>query len=503
MTSKTAVVTFMEQGRKKFKVFSRWLTLSGVLATTSVASWLVYLQRNQPVESAPSVVTVERGNIETTINESGILELRDQQTLKSPSEGAVEQVLVKLGDKVKAKQPLIILRNPERQTILANQQLLIQKQKLTLTNNHQKIAEAQKKLEVAKQEKNTNQQLQIQKQQLTLKSNRQKVVEVEEELKDEERKLQELDALDKKGFIPKNEFRTQEEQVRRAKSAVRAAQLSVNSDTIELQNLQVEQQKTQQQTQSKIMEAQSALREAQLAVNTETRELQRLQLELQKIQQQLQNNVLSAPINGEVLDIKVKDGEGVQLRTDMLTLGDPTQELVSLQLSTLNAAKVRVNQLARISVIGPNSELFEGRVQSLSPIATTPSGNEIQSNSQQSGQPGQATVSAKVRLNTPSRKLILGSQVNVEIVLQQRQNVVVLNTEAIQHSEEKPYVLVQDKQGKTHKKNITLGIEGLTEVEVTSGLQPGEQVVLPTANSKSESETSITPQDKSKESDSE
>ena len=486
----------MAQGRKKFKVLIRWLTWSGVLATISAAGWLVYIQQNRPVEPTAPVVTVERGNIETTINESGVLELRDQQTLKSPSEGAVEQVLVKLGDRVKAKQPLIILRNPERQTILANQQLLIQKQKLTLANNHQKITEAQKKLELAKKENNINKQLQIQKQQLNLKSNRQKVVEVEEELKDEERKFQELEALDKKGFIPNNELRTQEEQLRRAKSAVRAAQLTVNSDTLELQNLQIELQNTQQQTQSKIMEAESALRETQLAVNTETRELQRLQLELQKIQQQLQNNVLSAPIDGEVLDIKVKDGEGVQLRTDMLTIGDSTQELVSLQLSTLNAAKVRVNQLARISIIGPNSESFEGRVQSLSPIATTSSGNESQNNSQQLGQPGQATVSAKVRLNKPSRKLILGSQVNVEIVLQQRQNVVVLNTEAIQRSEEKAHVLVQDKQGKTHKKNITLGIEGLTEVEVTSGLKPGEQVVLPTTDSNS-------PQDKSQESDSE
>ncbi|TWH40808.1 efflux RND transporter periplasmic adaptor subunit [Dulcicalothrix desertica] len=485
----------MSKRTKKLKTLIRWLTWSGVLATTCAGSWLVYVHQKRPTESVAPVVTVERGNIETTINESGILELRGQQTLKSPSEGAVEQVLVKLGDRVKAKQPLIILRNPERQTILANQQLLIQKQQLTLANNRQKVAEAQKKLEVAKKENNTNKQLQIQKQRLTLKGNRQKVIEVEEELKDEERKFQELEALDKKGFIPKNELRTQDEQLRRAKSAVRAAQLTVNSDTFELQNLQIELQNTQQQMQSKIMEAESALREAQLAVNTETRELERLQLELQKIQQQLQNNVLSAPIDGEVLDIKIKDGEGVQLRTNMLTIGDPTQELVSLQLSTLNAAKVRVNQLASISIIGPNPQSFEGRVQSLSPVATASSGSENQNN-QQSGQPGQATVSAKVRLNKPSRKLILGSQVNVEIVLQQRQNVVVLNTEAIQRSEEKLYVLVQDKQGKTHKKNITLGIEGLTEVEVTSGLQPGEQVVLPTTDSNS-------PQDKSQESDSE
>lgn len=504
MTSKTAGAMLMEQVKKKFKNGVQWLAWSGVLASVSAGGWLTYIQtQNRPAESAQQpVVTVERGNIETSINESGTLELRGQQTLKSPAEGAVERVLVRLGDQVKSDQPLIILRNPDRQTILANQQLQIQKQQLTLANNQKKIAEAEEKLKVAKRENQTNKQLQIQKQQLTITSNQEKVVEAEEALKDEEKKLQELEALDKRGFIPKNELRTQEEQVRRAKSTVRAAQLTVSSDTLELQNLQIELQNTQQQTQSKIMEAQSALREAHLAVKTDTSELQRLQLELQKIQQQLKNNVVTAPINAKVLDIKVKDGEGVQVRTDMLTLGDPTEELVSLQLSTLNAAKVRVNQLARISVIGPNAQSFEGRVQSLSPIATTSSGNESQS-SQQPGQAGQATVSAKVRLNTPSRKLIPGSQVNVEIVLLSRQNVVVLDTEAIQRSEEKPFVLVRDKQGKAQKKNITLGLEGLTNVEVTSGLRAGDQVVLPAADSKSESGTPSAPEANSTETKSE
>ncbi|KAB8331490.1 efflux RND transporter periplasmic adaptor subunit [Scytonema tolypothrichoides VB-61278] len=487
---------------KKFKSGVQWLAWSGVLALVSTGGWLVYIQtRNRPAESAAlPVVTVERGNIETTINESGTLELRGQQTLKSPAEGAVEQVLVRLGEQVKSGQPLIILRNPERQTILANQQLQIQKQELTLARNRQKVVEAEEKLKVAKQENQTNKQLQIQKQELTVARNRQKVVEAEEELKAEETKLQELEALDQRGFIPKNELRTQEEQLRRAKTALWEAKLTVSSDTIELQNLQLEIQNTQQQTRDKIMQAESAVQDAQLAVNNDIRELQRLRLELQKIQQQLQNNVMTAPINGNVLDIKVKDGEGVQVRTDLLILGDPTQELVSLQLSTLNAAKVRVNQLARISVIGPNAQTFEGRVQSLSPIATTSSGNESQSSSQQAGQ---ATVSAKVRLNTPSRKLIPGSQVNVEIILQQRQNVVVLDTEAIQRSEEKPFVWMRDKQGKAQKKNITLGLEGLTNVEVTSGLRPGEQVVLPSADSKLEPGTPIVPQDNPTETKSE
>lgn len=48
----------------------------------------------------------------------------------------------------------------------------------------------------------------------------------------------------------------------------------------------------------------------------------------------------------------------------------------SLQASTLNAAKVKANQLARVSAITPQAETFTGRVQSLYPRAVTPEDNQ-------------------------------------------------------------------------------------------------------------------------------
>jgi HlyD family secretion protein len=73
--------------------------------------------------------------------------------------------------------------------------------------------------------------------------------------------------------------------------------------------------------------------------------------------------------------------------------------------------------------------------------------------------------------------------VNVEIILEQRQNVVVLNTEAVQRSEPQPFVWVRDSQNQATKRTIKLGLEGLITVEVTSGLRAGEQLILPPAQS--------------------
>ena len=392
-----------QQGKDKFKTGVQWLAWSG-LALVSTGSWLLYVLLNRPAAPvAVSLLPVEQGTVENTINESGTVELRGQRSLKSPVQGAVDQVLVKPGDRVRSGQVLVTLRYPERQTVLGNQQLQIQQEQLTLIRNRQKIVEAQ------------------------------------EQLVADEGRLRKLTALNLEGAVAQQQVQEQQDKVRNIRATMRNAQTDSNTAALKIKTLQ---------------------------------------LELQRIQQQLRDTVVTAPLNGVILGVNVKDSDGVEFRTNLLTLGDPTQVLVKLQLSTLNAARVRVNQFVRVSVIGPNARTFTGRIQSLYPQAVTPN-EENQKQSQEQKQTEPPTVPATVQLDTPTRTLIPGSWVNAEIVLEKRQNVVVLNTEAIQRSEPNPFVWVRDSQSKAQKRALSLGLEGLLKTEVISGLRPGEQVVLP------------------------
>ncbi|MEP0883557.1 efflux RND transporter periplasmic adaptor subunit [Trichocoleus sp. ST-U3] len=482
-------------GKPEFKAGVKWLAWSAGLAVASIGGWLVYgllLNRSgDPV--AVRLVKVERGTVENTINESGVVELGGQQTLKSPAESAVERVLVQLGDRVQSGQKLIVLRDTKQETSLDAQQLEITKQELTLARSRQKVEEAQERLTTARRElqNRVNQQAAIRKQELSIKRNQQKIAEAQEKLTAAQQELKQLQVLADKGFIPANELQNQQEQVRDAQSALRDAQLEASTSNLELQNLQQQRQTDQQEILDKVATAQTELRQAQLEVATTSRDIQMKVLEIKNLQQQLQNNIVTAPIQGKVLNIMVKNGNGVNIGNDLLTLGDPTQELVKLNLSTLNAAKVKSNQRVRISVIGPDAKKFTGRVQSLYPQAIA----STSSSSEQESQSGQATVPATVKLDQPTRRLIPSSQVSVEIILQQRQNVVVLNTEAIQRSGSKPFVWVRD-QGKAQKRDVSLGLEGLTTVEVTSGLQPGDSVVLPPPDASLEPGTPVIVQEK-------
>ena len=137
-----------------------------------------------------------------------------------------------------------------------------------------------------------------------------------------------------------------------------------------------------------------------------------------------------------------------------------------------DANQVQVNQPVRISPISPQAKSYSGRVKTISKVAT--SLNKDNSN---------ATVTVTVELDKPSKVLIPGSRVDAEIVLAARTNAVLLNRDLIQGSGANAFVWVRDAQGKAQKRPVSLGLEGLIKVEVTSGLDIGEEVIVPSADS--------------------
>jgi HlyD family secretion protein len=397
-------------------------------------------------------------------------------------------VLIKQGDRISSVQELIILRNPQRETILNKKQLEIQRQEIIVERNREKIEEAQQKLKTAQVDyeqdledyqqelasKQAIQNLEIDKIQAQINRNRQKLEEAKANLEAAEAELENSEKLLERGFIAQQETDRQKQTVRESQASLRDAELELKNSKIELETAQVRELEIQASVDSSpIFEAEINLQEAQSVLKQSQSELERLKIEYQEETLTLENNIVTAPIDGVILNINVKPGDGVNRSDELMTLGDPNQELIQLQLSTLDAAQVKPNQLARISVIGPNTEVFTGRVQSIGLQARSSANNN---NSESSGQ---ATVPATIQLDQPTKTLIPGSAVSVEIVLEERNNVVVLNTELIQRDGQSPYVWIIDSNNTAQKQPITLGLEGLIQIEVTSGLEAGDRVISP------------------------
>lgn len=580
-----------ETVKYKDKRRASWPIAAGVLAVATVGGWFFYDRVLNPSASAVEVstITVELGTIEVSVSNSGVVEFGAQQTLKSPTDGTVDRVLVRVGDRVSSGEELITLRNNiEEQTNVAIKPLEIREKQLALANTERKVLEAQdeliiaqtelqrlvqenvsresqqatlesnrreqllkleihrQKLEEAQQKLKEAQQkftglsaagsqkfqtrlaelnLDIQKQELTLRTNRLRVIDAQEDLATAQQKLREDQDLAQRGFIAEQEVQTQESAVRSAEfsrqeaeatvtqtlldlektqlqretieeelaqeletaqkeletaqEAVRTVEADIRTAMFELERGEIELNKLRREPNTEVEEARKAVRTAESQVrelrsqfNQEQLQLEREEIAIQNTQQQLAQNIVATPIDATILQVRVKNGDGIDRGSDLITLGDPLQELVNLQLSTLDASQVKVEQEARVTVIGPNAQIYEGVVHELSPLAIT-------ENSDSGSSSGQSSVPATIKLKTPTGSLIPGAQVSVEIIVQQLKDVVVLPIEVIQRDAPQPYIWTVDAQSQVQKQTIELGLEGVTEVEIKSGLAPGDEVVLP------------------------
>ncbi|MDY6939233.1 MAG: HlyD family efflux transporter periplasmic adaptor subunit [Cyanobacteriota bacterium] len=489
----------------QYKRGIRWLVGSALLAVVSTGGWIIYSRSGNSTSQGLEVqiLEVERGTIEETINESGTVELGNQQILKAPRDSTVDEVAVEVGDRVSAGETLVILRDPEQETKESQHLLEIQQAQLDLEAKRNALASAKEEVGVALAELDRIstqpdadlsplqiQQLDIQEREINLENLRAKVAEARENLETELEILTEEQNLLDEGFTTPNDLRGQERAVRNARSQLRDAQVSVETALLELQRLkagisEVEEDiaEENERLQTQIQEAENAARnarsqqqQAQAEVDRAENALEQLQLATQQIERELEQSIVAAPTAGQILDAIVTRGDVVQIEAELLVLGDPSIEIVTLSLSTLDANRVESGLPARVSIIGPDDTTFPGRVMQMSLRAAESSS---QSNSRWGGDTSQPKVGAIVQLDAPSQTLIPGSPVNVEIILEQRENVVVLGNEAIQNLETDPFVWLVDEANRVSQQPIQVGLEDLTQVEVTSGVKPGDRVAVP------------------------
>ncbi|MGB3534930.1 MAG: efflux RND transporter periplasmic adaptor subunit [Microcoleaceae cyanobacterium] len=470
------------KAQKAYQTGVKWLVGAGLLTMVSLGGLITYnwaQNRPQPTVNA-RLVTVKLGNVENKISEGGTVELGGQRTIKSPEEGAVETVFVQQGDRITPGQELIRLRNPQRETILSQKQLEIREQEIINSRNREKVEEAKDNLRIAqntlkadlnresirRKAEIANQEIEREKLASQVQRNRQKVVEAQAELAAAKAELEKLKELEERGFIAGQEIDQQEQQVRSQTANLRNTQLELNQSIFNLEQAEVK-VIVEEPVGSGVFNAEVQLRQAESDLRQSLSDLELAKIAYQEEALKLEDYIITSPMNGVVLNIDIQPGDGVNRSDDLITIGDPNQELVQLNLSTLNAVRVNLNQPARVKIIGPGAKSYSGRVSQI----------DLKASSNNNNDSSQANVPAIIQLDKPTGTLIPGSPVSVEIILEEKNEVVVVDTELIQREEQSAYVWILDENDKAQKQPITLGLEGLLQVEVTSGLSPGDTII--------------------------
>lgn len=178
-------------------------------------------------------------------------------------------------------------------------------------------------------------------------------------------------------------------------------------------------------------------------------------------QAQLGYTEIRSPINGVVTDRPLYPGETATAGTPLITVMDTTQVIAKAHIPEDQAALLKVGDAATMSAPGLE-EAVPAEVSVVSPATD----------------PNSTTVEVWVKAKNPKGELRPGTTVEVSMVAKKVPDAVVVPSSALlQSAETGTAVMVVGPDEVAHNRPVKTGIQGGGEVQVISGLNPGERIV--------------------------
>ncbi len=177
---------------------------------------------------------------------------------------------------------------------------------------------------------------------------------------------------------------------------------------------------------------------------------------------QVSYGIVKSPIAGVVADRSVYAGEMAQPGSPLVSIVDISRLIARANVPVKDAVAIKPGRPARIA--GPDGDLA-GKVTVVSPAVD----------------PSTTTVEVWVEVANPDEKLKPGGTVRVSIIAETIQNTIIVPATALLNSDEggeKVMVITgKDKNAVAQERKVVEGIRQGARVQITSGLEEGEQVV--------------------------
>jgi cobalt-zinc-cadmium efflux system membrane fusion protein len=172
--------------------------------------------------------------------------------------------------------------------------------------------------------------------------------------------------------------------------------------------------------------------------------------------------VIRAPFDGIITGYDVTGGEIVETGENLLTLTDLSTVWVQANVSQRDLAAIRGRQRVRVFVDSYPNRVFGGTISYISDALD----------------PATRTAQVRCEVANPERELKLDMFARIQIPTSATAQRLVVPAEAVQLIGEKPFVFVKTGDAEFRQRSVALGAQGEDWVEVTSGLEAGELVVV-------------------------
>lgn len=192
------------------------------------------------------------------------------------------------------------------------------------------------------------------------------------------------------------------------------------------------------------------------------------QAALEKAQNDVANATLRAPVGGLVASVASQVGEfvaGGSSTNPFMVIAQTSTLALHGTVGEAEIAKLRLGQVATITVdaVGAASRMT-GRVTALDPVATI--------------QQGVPVYGVDVQIDIPARAIRPGMSGTAAVIVASKQGVLAVPNLAVRSQGGRRFVQVL-RDGTPQDAEVEFGISNESLTEVVSGLEEGEQVLLP------------------------
>ena len=250
------------------------------------------------------------------------------------------------------------------------------------------------------------------------------------------------------------------------------AQEALNQAQINLANVQTNLARVQE-LYKKGFASKEQLDASQQAVDVGEAMVKQSRASYEMISARLDNTTITAPVSGTIISKGVAVGEIVagplggatfSAPTFMAEIADLSNLEVIVDVDEVDIGKIQVGQYAAISVDAFPDKSYQGVVKEIAFM--TSSRREVG-----------ITYRVKARITNPDRVLKLGMTANLDFLLEKKEQVLTIPKIAIVTEGDTQFVFIVNDDTLS-RKTIATGFEGEEFMAITSGLEPGEKVVI-------------------------
>lgn len=183
---------------------------------------------------------------------------------------------------------------------------------------------------------------------------------------------------------------------------------------------------------------------------------------VQTAQHQLTNTVITAGMSGIITTNNVVKGQMVSMQSPSMVISDIDTVKLKFQVSENAINNINAGSKIYVTIDAISDKPFVSSVTKVAQVADKQT----------------SLYPVEVSLSNPYHKIKPGMFASVKIVTSNKSGIITLPIDTVIQKEDETFVYIVDDKNIVHKTKVILGVQNDKDIEITSGLSQGMNVVV-------------------------